>query len=368
MITQHYKIDLIPSGDPLVVHVSQYDTTARTLTFDLYNGGVAFEMPEGATASINGTKPDRTSFMYSMTADGTAVSIDLQQQMALVAGDTVCEIQITGSGGGKLGTANFILRVERAAIDENTVISETDVPIFEELVSDAQEAAADAAAAATTANTAAAAAETAAEEVSAIIPSNPGTTGQYLQKTASGAQWATVEIPSDVGTKDLRIKVTYTTGSGYTADHTYAEAIQNIEDGATPYIEYSNNGGSPTYYQLRSVTDTFIIFGMPGNGSISAFYLYAAGGVTAQVIRYDSSTTVTVQASAWVNGQATLAWASITGNSTVLLGYPTTTTATAYQAIRDADIRVVGQASGSITIEALGTVPTVDLVFQLSRL
>lgn len=175
MIEQTYRIDMIPDGAPVVVHVSQYDTAARRLSFELYNGGVAYELPAGAVASIAGTKPDNTSFLYAMTVSGNLVSIDLQQQMALVAGDVPAEIQITGAEG-KIGSANFIIRVERGPIDENSVISETDLPIFEQLVSDAQ--------------TAADTASAAASSVASIVPASPGTAGQVLTKTANGADWA----------------------------------------------------------------------------------------------------------------------------------------------------------------------------------
>lgn len=185
MIEQTYRIDMIPDGAPVVVHVSQYDTAARRLSFELYNGGVAYELPAGAVASIAGTKPDNTSFLYAMTVSGNLVSIDLQQQMALVAGDVPAEIQITNSSG-KIGSANFVIRVERGPIDENTVISETDLPIFEQLVSDAQTAANEA-------QTAAEDAADAAESVGSIVPASAGTTGQVLTKTANGADWQDVD-------------------------------------------------------------------------------------------------------------------------------------------------------------------------------
>lgn len=191
MIEQTYRIDMIPNGAPVVVHVSQYDTAARRLSFELYNGGVAYELPAGAVASIAGTKPDNTSFLYAMTVSGNLVSIDLQQQMALVAGDVPAEIQITGAEG-KIGSANFIIRVERGPIDENSVISETDLPIFEQLVSNAQEAASDAQ---TAANTASAA----ASSVASIVPASPGTAGQVLTKTATAADWQDVGCPFPIG-------------------------------------------------------------------------------------------------------------------------------------------------------------------------
>lgn len=187
MVEQTYRVDMIPNGVPLVVHVSQYDTEARTLIFELYKGDVAYEVPAGAVASIAGTKPDKTAFIYPMTIDGNVVSIDLKQQMAIVAGDVLAEIQITNSSG-KIGSANFVIRVERGPIDEDSVISETDLPIFEELVSDAQEAAADAQTAADTASAA-------AESISAILPASAGTTGQVLTRTENGADWETPAVP-----------------------------------------------------------------------------------------------------------------------------------------------------------------------------
>ena len=197
MIEQTYRIDMIPDGAPVVVHVSQYDTAARRLSFELYNGGVAYELPAGAVASIAGTKPDNTSFLYAMTVSGNLVSIDLQQQMALVAGDVPAEIQITGAEG-KIGSANFIIRVERGPIDENSVISETDLPIFEQLVSDAQTAADTASAAATS--------------VSAILPASSGTPGQVLTKTATGADWTSLIMYKGFVSNSITL-AQYATGS-----------------------------------------------------------------------------------------------------------------------------------------------------------
>ena len=400
MITQHYMIDLIPAGEPVVVHVSQYDKLARILAFDLYTGGVAFEPPAGATAQIRGTKPDGTVFNYAMTVDGITVSIPIHQQMALVAGDVPCEIQIVGDGGAQIGTANFLLKVERSALDEEAAESSSDIPLFEQLTQQAMEAASDAEASAEDAQAAQSAAES-------LIPGT-GTAGQYLQKTASGTQWNTVEFPSGghtiydesgnamaeedglqfigatvtddstngrtvveitggSGAGDLMIHVNFVPGTGYTVDHTYAEAVQNISDGGTPIVEYRYNGGQPTYYTLRSCNDTLMIFGYPAIGNIPLVYLYASGGVAFGSSRYDATSTVTVAASAWTNGQAVLNVSGITTASTVILGYPVSTTAADYEIMRAADIRVIGQAAGSITIEALGTVPTSDLTFQITR-
>lgn len=230
MITQHYMIDLIPAGDPVVVHVSQYDKLARILAFDLYTGGVAFEPPAGAAAQIRGTKPDGTIFNYAMTVDGITVSIPIQQQMALVAGDVPCEIQIVGNGGAQIGTANFLLKVERSALDEEAAESSSDIPLFEQLAQQAMEAASDAAAS--------------AQSAERLIPGT-GTAGQVLTKTATGTAW---EDPhgGDVQTVD---GFDPDTNGAVTTERVLTQAEYNAlseaekNNGMTYYISDGEGGG-----------------------------------------------------------------------------------------------------------------------------
>ena len=178
MIEQTYYLDMIPGESaPPVVHVSQFDVNSRTLTFNLMKGGVAYEPDVGMTVTLDGTKPDNTAFSYPMTVDGSSVSIALQTQMTVVAGHVRCEVTVSNASG-QIGSANFILAVEESAIDTGA-ISDTDIPIFEDLKNQAQQAAAEATAAAAT--------------VSAILPANVGTVGQVLTKTATGAEWDDVD-------------------------------------------------------------------------------------------------------------------------------------------------------------------------------
>ena len=387
MIIQTNKIDLIPSGDPLVVHVSQYDTTARTLAFDLYNGGVAFEMPEGASASINGTKPDGTAFMYEMDTEGNTASIQLEQQMALVAGDVICEIQITASGGGKLGTANFILRVERAAIDENTVISETDLPIFEELASSAQESAATASAAATTATTA-------ASQVASIVPDNTGTAGQVLTRTGTGARW---ESPQTSGHEILdangdlvvpardklifdgpmiddnneiqatRIQTTLVAnitqnGGVYETDVPYIGFIQAIEAGIFPMVKYGNAVHHLTMVNT-SAADPYVRFTQESATYNFDIYIYQSGTVQRTKVPGYQYSSITLLASGWNNGvyTAPVSIAAVSSSSTrQSVTMPSTRTQAQYQACAAAKMDVAFSA-GQITFTANGTVPTIDL-------
>ena len=129
MITQAYNLNLIPDygSVPVVVHVSQYDSGARTLKFNLLNGDLPFSPSAGSTVVIDGTKPDGHSFSYLCTFSGSQVSADVTLQMCACAGNTRCELRISDSTG-ILGTANFVLCVETAGLSENPDMSDTDLP------------------------------------------------------------------------------------------------------------------------------------------------------------------------------------------------------------------------------------------------
>jgi hypothetical protein len=205
MITQTYSLDLVPGGNQLVVNVSQYDKLGRLLVFNLYQAGLAYSIPSGTGATIKGTKPDGKGFDYAMTVGNGKVSIIVPQQMTAVAGDTVCEVMLTDSAGNTIATANFILSVEHAAMDDATVVSDSDIPVFEGLVAQATTQAANASASASKAATSATAsansasasassaakAETAYNNTKPLIPTNTGAVGQVLTKTSSGSQWET---------------------------------------------------------------------------------------------------------------------------------------------------------------------------------
>lgn len=126
MINISKTLNLIPGGVPVIVNVSQYDK-GQTLNFAIYDQGTLFTIPTGAEVSIQGTKPDGHGFAYSCTFSGSTVTATLQQQMTAVAGDVLTEIAISKSGN-LIATANFILRVEKAALGDDTVISDTEIP------------------------------------------------------------------------------------------------------------------------------------------------------------------------------------------------------------------------------------------------
>lgn len=126
MTSQTINLNLIPGGAEPVLNVSQYDM-GQTWTFNLYAGGQTFSIPSGSSVSIRGTKPDRKGFAYNCTYSGSVVTAIEQQQMTAVPGKVPIEIVIT-KGNEMIGSANFILMVEKAALDDNADISSSELP------------------------------------------------------------------------------------------------------------------------------------------------------------------------------------------------------------------------------------------------
>lgn len=419
MITQTYKIDMIPNGAPVVVHVSQYDKDARTLAFELYSGGVTYTPAGGSSAYIRGTKPDATVFVYPMTIAGNVATITLAQQMALVAGNVPCEVQIVDSDG-TINSANFILHVEQGAIDESVTPSATELPIFEQLVQDA-EAARDAAVIAEgnaeTAETGAVAAKDAAV---ALIPAG-GTAGQYLQKTANGTQWATThEVPAGGTTGQVLTKTSnadyatawqngggggggdlYITITGVnppTANKTFAEIEACIAADGTPIVTDNS-----AYYHMAAYTAgssiTFEVFIPSGrkrfviDSANTVTYTFTANTATAANVSYSNTTTgyvatnvqaaidetaqiinghmitktVTLAAGSWVSNEYTITDADIPastgGNVTLTMPNAANTTdlLANITAFRQADIYAYNQVAGAITLYANGSAPTTNM-------
>lgn len=125
---QNTELNIVPGGIIPVVHVSQYDVD-RVLTFNLYDRNSEASLASGTTAVIEGTKPDGNGFQYAATITGNTVTVNTTIQMTVLSGTVDCKI-VLRNGSQVIGTALFIMDVEKAGINENTPISETDLPLI----------------------------------------------------------------------------------------------------------------------------------------------------------------------------------------------------------------------------------------------
>lgn len=122
MITKNVKLYL-GDGFPVRIPVSQFDNMWQ-FVFTIVNNSQPWQIPTGATAVLNGKKPDGNVFAFSGTIENNTVTVDADVQMTAVAGQTVCELSILADGK-TVGTANFILDVEEAPKSADDVVSDT---------------------------------------------------------------------------------------------------------------------------------------------------------------------------------------------------------------------------------------------------
>lgn len=126
MRTQSVILNLIPSGVNPVVHLSQYDQEDDgALLFNIYDGNVLADLT-GCTATIEGTKPDGTFYMYPCTVYSTYLTCAVNFQMTSIAGNYPAEVRIN-RGAENVGTINLTIMVEPAGVGRVDV-SDTEIP------------------------------------------------------------------------------------------------------------------------------------------------------------------------------------------------------------------------------------------------
>jgi len=136
---QQNNLQYAPTGITPVVHVSQFDE-GRQFRFKLYDEVMAYTMPSGTTAQIDGIKPDGRGFSYTdcISVSGNTATITTKKQMTIVPGEVKCEIRFV-NGTNNIGTLNFLMIVEESPINENTDISETVLPVIFQLATEQME-------------------------------------------------------------------------------------------------------------------------------------------------------------------------------------------------------------------------------------
>lgn len=142
MIAYELDLNLIPGGILPRLNVSQYDH-GQTITCVLWDGNTSYSMPSGTTVSVAGTKPDGTGFTYECTLQNSQPVVTISEQMTAVAGDVMCELILLKSGK-RQGTINFVMEVEPAALRSDVPISETDIPVLQQIPEYVAQASADA--------------------------------------------------------------------------------------------------------------------------------------------------------------------------------------------------------------------------------
>lgn len=135
---QYTKDLFITAGSmPPVIKISQYSDDF-TIVFNLIEIEGVFALESGTTAEIRGTKTDGNGYSADAAIDiaNKTVTVSGHKQMTAAQGKNVFEI-VLWKGEKELATANFVLLVEPAAMDAETVPSETIIKEIGEAVDEA---------------------------------------------------------------------------------------------------------------------------------------------------------------------------------------------------------------------------------------
>lgn len=139
MLIQNFDLDMVPGGIPLLIHVSQYDDDVQ-LVFRLFASRGTLNLTDGATVMLRGLKRDGNgismpcSYAYDYNAGVATVTVQLTKQATAVCGKNTFEIRVH-TGTGDLYSANFILHVERTALDLDAIPSDSDIRELTDLAS-----------------------------------------------------------------------------------------------------------------------------------------------------------------------------------------------------------------------------------------
>lgn len=130
MRTLTQPLNMSPGGIPPVIHVSQYDSDF-TITFTLFSLFGGFTIESGTTAQIRGTKSSGTGYSADAAINISAktVTVTGDAQMTAAAGQNIFEV-VLKKNNKEISSKNFILHVERAALDADTI---TDESVLKEL-------------------------------------------------------------------------------------------------------------------------------------------------------------------------------------------------------------------------------------------
>lgn len=141
--TSKNALNLRPGSVPVVVHLSQGDV-GRTIEFQLHDGGVAV-YPNGNQVSVHGVRKDGVGigpYTVSTTYGSNSVSFDVTSEMAAIEGPVLAELTITDGNGASVGSANFVMAVEKGVFPNGPVYS-SDISVYQQILSYVQSIPAD---------------------------------------------------------------------------------------------------------------------------------------------------------------------------------------------------------------------------------
>lgn len=119
------SINLIPSGLPLKLFCDQDDKSTasggRMFMLSLQKNGTNYIPQTGAIISVEGTKPNGSTFLHQLNSIASVVYLPLFEDMTDIAGNVEMQI-VVKEGNNRTASQLIILDVQRSAYNDNTGI------------------------------------------------------------------------------------------------------------------------------------------------------------------------------------------------------------------------------------------------------
>ena len=133
LLTQTYSLNLIPGQNIVVVNVSAYDNSPRLIRFNMYNGSAAIDVSAWA-ARVEGTRQfTDAGFSTTATVSGSTVTFAITNAMTASSGRHRAVV-VFYQGEDRVASADFVINVSKAALDESTPATEEDNTLYQQWI------------------------------------------------------------------------------------------------------------------------------------------------------------------------------------------------------------------------------------------
>lgn len=127
---QYINLNMIPSGVMPVLYCSQYDV-GRPLGMVVYNGSEAVDLSTYAV-TIEGTRTDGTPITAAVTTDENIAAFETTATMTNVPDFYKAQLVITDGSGKRVASIRFMMKVNEAAMNENSEGIQEDASLYQQ--------------------------------------------------------------------------------------------------------------------------------------------------------------------------------------------------------------------------------------------
>ena len=134
MVTKIIDLNLKDLSVVPAIHVTKLDSGLRAFEFHLYDEDEKYEIPTNISITFQGTKPDKNGFVYGCSYSENVVTVNCTEQMTAVEGQVRCNLVLVDTNKNRIASFLIYLFVLPIAVDEDTVISDSDLDYIQQVL------------------------------------------------------------------------------------------------------------------------------------------------------------------------------------------------------------------------------------------